>query len=139
MGMIQVGNVIVATSADVLSGTRLSSMPRGGNLTIEFACGFAVAGANAAAQSYWQASFQSPEGDNPIDGVIVPADVAATGGIVGASDGNDVNAYPAIQLGPNATRLQFQAQQGTRATLDFTKVGSLALANSLIWRATLVF
>jgi len=77
MGPIVVSGLITATTADILQGTRLQTVPRGGFLTFELIADLATAAAN------FTTSIQMPNGDTPLNGVLIPAD---SGGVTGVMD-----------------------------------------------------
>lgn len=78
MGPIIVTGQEAATNADILQGTRLQSVPAGGLLTFEI-----QASDNVAANNY-VVSIQLPQGDTPMNSVLVPGGLTA--GLAGVID-----------------------------------------------------
>ncbi len=69
-------NVIVATNADILNGTRLNSIPYNGILT------FLVLADLANATNFYAMTIQLPNGDVPVDAQIVPGINPSIGGVL---------------------------------------------------------
>lgn len=69
-------NVIAATNADILNGTRLNTIPYMGTLT------FMVLADLANATNFWTMTIQLPGGDVPVDGQIVPGANPSLGGVL---------------------------------------------------------
>lgn len=113
--MIFEQNVIVATNADVLNGTRLNSIPYSGVLTIQFCANLANATNNYAA------TIQLPGGDNPVDSQIVAGGLSVENVLGGQLDTRFL------------TEFRFPVAQGGHVTLGFVETG----AAILIWRAVL--
>lgn len=110
--MIYETNVITATDADILSGTRLNSIPYNGSLTLDF-----LADLSNATNRY-TVTIQLPNGDVPVDGQHVPGANPSLGGVLDER-----------QL----LRFTFRATQGGHYTISLTETGA-AIAT---WRAVL--
>lgn len=66
-GIIVESALIVATTTDILQGTRLQTVPSNGILTFEISADLATAAAN------YTTSVQLPDGQTPMTNVLVPA------------------------------------------------------------------
>ena len=75
-GVIVLSDVVSATTSDLLQGTRLQTVPSGGYLTFEFESNEATSANN------FKVSLQMPNGDTPLNGVIIPANPAGTVGVL---------------------------------------------------------
>jgi hypothetical protein len=73
-GLIVLSALVTATTTDLLQGTRLQTVPAGGFLTFEFSCD------QASASQNFTVSIQMPNGDTPLNSVIIPA--ATTSGSI---------------------------------------------------------
>jgi hypothetical protein len=104
--------VIVGTTADILNGTRLNSIPYNGELILEFQSSL------ADATNSYALTIQLPNGDVPVDSQIIPGNNPALGGVL-----------------DDRTKLSFvfRATQGGHFTISLTESGT-AIA---IWRAVL--
>ena len=102
--MIVLSDVVSATTADLLNSTRLQTVPRSGTMVFEFACDVATAASN------FNVSVQLPNGDTPLEGVLVPAS-----GTIGAID--------------DRTKLMFSVPvaQGGHVVVSFTRTGAAAV------------
>lgn len=103
-----------ASAADVLDGTRLSSIPYGGQLTIQ-----ASSNANNAANNYVM-TIQLPDGSVPVDGQRVTAGPADE--VLGGS----LNTRYVDQW-------SFPASQGGHFTISFVETGAALVT----WRIVL--
>jgi len=110
--MIMVSGLEAATSSDILQGTRLQTVPSNGILLFEM-----QAADNVAANSY-AATIQLPNGENPLNGVLIPA--GATAGLVGVIDDR------------LALRLRFNIRQGGHCVFSVVEVGD----TEVYWRVT---
>lgn len=72
-GVIVLSDLAIATDSDILSGTRLQTVPAGGFLTFEL-----QSTANSTTDGY-TVSIQMPNGDTPLNNVRVPAGVTSGG------------------------------------------------------------
>ena len=104
--------LVTASSADVLQGTRLQTVPKNGVLLIEM-----QAADNVAANSY-AAALQLPDGMVPFTGMLVPG-----GRETGLAGVIDVNV---------AYRGSFGITQGGHCVLDFVETGD----TEVFWRVT---
>lgn len=77
-GVIIVTGFEAASNTDMLQGTRLQSVPSGGMLTFE------MQAADNVAANHYTASIQLPDGDTPMNGVLVPGGMTA--GLAGVID-----------------------------------------------------
>lgn len=75
-GMIVVSQVLTATNADILQGTRLQTVPSNGVLNFEM-----QADLNDATNNY-TAAIELPDGATPMNGVAVPGGNPALGGVL---------------------------------------------------------
>ena len=112
MIVIIVTGLVTGTSADVLQGTRLQTVPKNGILGFEL-----IAADNVAANSY-ACDIQLPDGSNPVSGMLVPG--GRTAGLAGVMD-TDV-----------AFKATFQVDQGGHCVLSFTETGD----TEVFWRVT---
>lgn len=110
--MIVEQDVIVATDADILSGTRLNAIPYNGTITFDFLADLANASNN------WVLTMQLPNGDVPLDSQIVLGSNPALGGVLDER-----------QL----MRYTFRAPQGGHFQVSLTETGTAICT----WRATL--
>jgi len=110
--MIYEGATITATNADILSGTRLNSIPYNGTLTLEF-----LADLNNATNNY-TVTIQKPGGDVPVDAQPVPGANPSLGGVLDDR-----------QL----VRFTFRADQGGHFNISLAETG----AGIATWRAVL--
>lgn len=78
MGPIILSGQETATNTDILQGTRLQTVPRGGLLTFEL-----QASDNDATNNY-TVSVQMPNGDTPMNATRIPC--GTTGGLAGVID-----------------------------------------------------
>lgn len=108
-GVIVLSNRETATNADILSGTRLQTVPAGGFLTFEM-----QANSNTATDNI-QVSIQMPNGDTPLNNVYVPA--GATADALNAND---------------KMMITLPIQQGGHTVFSCTETGSTAFS----WRVT---
>ena len=100
--MIIVQSALVsATTADILQGTRLQTVPRNGILTFELSADLAAAANN------FSATIQLPNGDTPLNGVLVPAS-----GVIGQLDDR------------NKLQVSFATGQGGHAVFSLTETGT---------------
>ncbi len=110
--MIYESAVIVATTADILNGTRLNAIPYNGTLTLDFQASL------ADATNSFTLTIQLPNGDVPVDTQIVPADNPALGGVLDER---------------TLLRFTFPATQGGHFNISLTEAGTAIL----MWRAVL--
>ena len=110
--MIYESAVILATNTDVLNGTRLNSIPYNGTLTIDVSANLANATNNFAL------TIQKPNGDVPVDSIIVVGTNPALDGVLDER---------------TLLRFTFAATQGGHFTISLTETGT-AIAT---WRAVL--
>lgn len=98
-----------ATNTDILQGTRLQTVPKNGVLTFELSSDL-----NAAANNFL-ATIQLPNGDTPLNGVLVPASA-----VVGMLDDR------------NKMQVSFATGQGGHAVFSVVETGTAILT----WRVT---
>lgn len=111
-GLIVLTGFESATNTDILQGTRLQTFPSAGILTFEM-----QAADNVAANSY-ATSIQLPNGDTPLNGVLVPG--GATAGLAGILDSR------------LSMQLRFQISQGGHCVFSVTETGD----TEVFWRVT---
>ncbi len=113
--MIYLTDFITGSDTDVLADTRLSSIPYGGQLTIQ-----AQAGKNDAGNTY-RATIQLPDGKVPVDSQRVHAGLEVDGAAGGQLDVRFLDMWT------------FPAAQGGHFTIGFVETGS----TTLTWRVVL--
>ena len=111
MGPIIISGTELATNADILQGTRLQTVPAGGVLTFELQSQLATNTAN------FTVSVQMPNGDTPLNNVLVPGCNPATEGVIDERQNLTVS---------------FPIMQGGHCVFSCTETGS----NALTWRVT---
>jgi len=105
--VIYLGATIVASDADILNDTRLSSIPySGGILTV-----LAMANLNNATNNF-TITIQLPDGSVPVDGQPVLAGQEVEGALGGQIDLS------------HAMQFSFPAPQGGHFTIAFTETGA---------------
>jgi len=75
-GVIILSAFVSGSTTDILQGTRLQTVPRGGFLTFEMQAD------EANSTNSFNASIQLPSGDTPMESVLVPGTDAGTAGIL---------------------------------------------------------
>jgi hypothetical protein len=111
MGPIILSSIENATNTDILQGTRLQTVPRGGVLTFEL-----QASINDSSNSH-AVSVQMPNGDTPMNNTRVPGSSPATNGIIDERQNLTVS---------------FPISQGGHCVFSTVETGSSILA----WRVT---
>lgn len=107
--------VIVASSSDVLTGTRIDSMPYAGAVTIQMCANL------ANATNSYAVTIQLPGGDVPVDSQIVACGMSVENVLGGQMDTRFL------------TQFTFPIVQGAHLNLSFVETG----AAILIWRVVL--
>lgn len=110
--MILEQDVITATNADILNGTRLNAIPYNGQITFDFQADLANASNNYAI------TIQLPNGDVPVDSQIVLGNNPALGGVLDER---------------TLMRFTFRAPQGGHFQVSLTETGTAICT----WRAVL--
>lgn len=105
----------VASNTDILNGTRLSSIPYGGQLTIQM-----LANLNNATNRY-VVTIQLPDGKVPVDGQPVSAGQEVEGALGGQLDSRLLDQWT------------FPAAQGGHFTISVTETGTAVVT----WRIVL--
>ncbi len=113
--MIYLTGVEIATASDLLNDTRLSSIPYGGQLTIQ-----CLANLNNATNRF-AITIQLPDGKVPVDGQFVSAGQEVEGALGGQLDSRLLDQWT------------FPAAQGGHFTISLTETGA-AIAT---WRIVL--
>jgi len=108
-------NVIVATNADILNGTRLNAIPYNGTLTFEVMANL------ANATNRYTMTIQLPNGDVPVDSQTVPAGQEVDGALGGQLDDRLL------------FRMSFPAFQGGHFNISLTETGTAVCT----WQAVL--
>lgn len=108
-GVIVLSDIATATTADILQGTRLQTVPAGGFMTFEL-----QSNENDATNSY-TVSIQMPNGDTPLNTVKIPA---------GNADG-EIDELKKLMI-------TLPIAQGGHTVLSVTETGTAILA----WRVT---
>jgi len=111
MGPIIISGTENATNADILQGTRLQTVPAGGVLTFELQASVATAAANNVV------SIQMPNGDTPLNNVLVPGCNPSIEGVIDERQNLTVS---------------FPIMQGGHCVFSVTETG----ATNLTWRVT---
>lgn len=104
---------ITATTADVLQGTRLQTVPSGGIMTFQMIADLADATNN------FTVTIQLPNGDTPLNGVLVPGVNPSLAGVLDSRQLMQVS-YPIAQ--------------GGHTVLTFTETGTAVLTYRVIYR-----
>jgi hypothetical protein len=112
-GLIVLSDIASASDTDVLQGTRLQTVPRGGFLTFEFQSN------ENDATNYYTVSIQMPNGDTPLNTVRIPA-------------GNGGNDTAGILDDRQKLMITLPVAQGGHSVLSITETGTAVLA----WRVT---
>ncbi len=108
MALIQEAYRLDASNTDILAApSRLSSIPRGGVLTLEYSA------TQSDGSNYVEITCQTPEGDVPFENVRVPYNSYTTSQVVLHSD--------------TRLRYQFTASQGGHFLLSSTETGNADL------------
>jgi len=113
--MIYLTGFEAATNADLLLNTRLSSLPYGGQLTIQM-----LANLNNATNSY-AVTIQLPDGKVPVDSQRISAGQEVEGALGGQLDNRLLDQWT------------FPATQGGHFTISVTESGTAVLT----WRIVL--
>lgn len=113
--MIYLTGFEAATNADVLDNTRLTSIPHGGQLTIQ-----CLANLNNATNGY-TITIQLPDGKVPVDTQRVSAGQEVEGALGGQLDSRLLDQWT------------FPAAQGGHFTISFTESGTAVVT----WRIVL--
>lgn len=111
--MIFLSGRVTATTTDLLNDTRLQTMPAGGALTIR-----AIADLADATNNYTM-SIQLPNGDTPLDNVLVPGVNPSLAGVIDER-----------QL----LQVTFPIQQGGHCVVSFTETGTAIATYQIIYR-----
>lgn len=111
MGPIILSSTEVATNADILQGTRLQTVPAGGVLTFELQASSGTTTGN------FRVSVQMPNGDTPLNNVLVPGCNPAVEGVIDERQNLTVS---------------FPIMQGGHCVFSATETGT----SSLTWRVT---
>ncbi len=113
--MIYLTGFEAASNTDILNDTRLSSIPYGGQLTIQ-----ALANLNNATNRF-TITIQLPDGKVPVDGQRVSAGQEVEGALGGQLDSRLLDQWT------------FPAAQGGHFTVSFTETGTAVVT----WRVVL--
>lgn len=110
---IVISQLVTASTTDLLSGTRLSTAPGPGIMTFEFAADLADATNN------FEVTLTLPNGDNPMNGVVVPANESGVGGIL-----------------DDRTKLMasYPVRTGGKFQIALTETGTAELIYRITWR-----
>ncbi len=103
MGPIIISAELTATNADILSGTRLETAPANGVMTFE------MQSADSIATNNYVATLQLPDGDVPMNGVLVP--------------GTDTAGLTGILRDTNKLMLSVPVSQGGHVVFGLTETG----------------
>lgn len=111
MGPIILSDIESNTNADILQGTRLQTVPAGGVLTFE------LQAKAASSVNNFTVSVQMPNGDTPLNNVLVPGCNPALDGVIDERQNLTVS---------------FPIMQGGHCVFSCLETGSTVLA----WRVT---
>ena len=111
--MIMLSDRVTATTADLLQGTRLQTVPSGGVMTFQLLADLADATNN------FTATIQLPNGDTPLNAVMVPGVNPSLAGVLD----ND-------QL----LQVSFNIAQGGHAVVTLTETGAAICSYRIIYR-----
>jgi len=111
MGPIILSDNETASNADILQGTRLQTVPAGGVLTFE------LQGHQATSSNHYTVSVQMPNGDTPLNNVLVPGCNPAVEGVIDERQNLTVS---------------FPIMQGGHCVFSCTETG----ATNMTWRVT---
>lgn len=111
MGPIIISSTEEASNSDILQGTRLQTVPAGGVLTFE------LQAEGATSTNNFAVSVQMPNGDTPLNNVLVPACNPAREGVIDERQNLTVS---------------FPIMQGGHCVFSATETGTTVLA----WRVT---
>ena len=103
-GVIVLSDQLSASNSDVLQGTRLQTVPRGGFLTFEFSAEECSASNNAVV------SIQMPNGDTPLNEVLIPY--------------NGYDAANGVLHTDTKMQATFPVSQGGHAVVSITETGT---------------
>jgi hypothetical protein len=110
-GVIVLSDFEVASNTDILSGTRLQTVPSGGFLTFE------MQASASDSVNFVDVSIQMPNGDTPLNNVRIPATANAENGIIDDR---------------HKTMITLPIQQGGHTVFSAARTG----ASNLSWRVT---
>lgn len=113
-GIIVVSGQITATTADILQGTRLQTVPANGSLSFE------MQAADADATNSATVSIQLPDGSTPLNGALVPGN--GTAGSAGVIDDR------------LALKLRFRIGQGGHCVFGITETGTTTVTYRIVFR-----
>lgn len=99
-----------ATNTDILNGTRIATAPRNGVMLFQMSADVCVEGTNDA-----KVSLQLPGGDNPLDGVLIPA----------ATTAGSIDDRQSLQV-------EVPVQQGGQVLFSVVETGAIVFT----WRVT---
>jgi hypothetical protein len=111
MGPIILSGNIISSNADILQGTRLQTVPAGGVLTFE------LQAQNADVSNFYTVSVQMPNGDTPLNNVLVPSCNPSLAGVIDERQNLTVS---------------FPISQGGHCVFSATETGT----SSMTWRVT---
>lgn len=113
MSIIMVTSFDAATNTDILQGTRLQTVPSNGILSFEL-----QASDNDATNRY-AVTISLPNGDTPLDGVLVPQ--GATAGLAGMIDDR------------LALKVRFRIDQGGHCVFSVTETGDAEVFSRVVF------
>lgn len=114
MSIIVLSGQVTATTADVLQGTRLQTVPANGILEFELQAADADATNNATA------SIQLPSGATPVNGTLIPGN--GTAGTAGLLDDR------------TSLKLRFRIGQGGHCVFGITETGTTTVTYRITFR-----
>lgn len=113
-GVIVLSDLLTGSTADILQGTRLQTLPRAGTLL------FLMGASDAVAANHYTVKIQLPNGDTPLDGVYVPQ-ASQVAGVAGMLDDRLMLAFRA------------RIQQGGHPVFGITETGDTEFFYRLVY------
>jgi len=113
MAVIKESFVLSASNTDILAApSRLAAIPGDGVMTIEVSC------TDSDATNFGTITLQLPDGENPFEDLLIPANGFSTADNVVHDD--------------TALQISIEVAQGGHVTLSYAESGTVALAVFLI-------
>lgn len=107
-GVIVLSDLLSASDSDILQGSRLQTVPQGGFLTFEFSA------EECSATNNGKISVQMPNGDTPLNEVLIPA--------------NGYSVSDGVLNSNSKMQITLPVQQGGHAVVSYTETGTTVVA-----------